>query len=98
MSADTLPQVIGISAVVRKIVFRLNAELFFHHHKPITDLERAAMFNLGEASRILDGIAILPGMAQHEERARRDLLELFAIYETREVAPPLGAGPLEVQS
>lgn len=80
-SHDLLPQTPAVSALVRRVVFKLNAELHFHGHKPLTDAERVALFDLGEASKILDGVSILPGMAQHEERARRDLLGLFDIFD-----------------
>lgn len=86
---DTLPQTAAVSAIVRRIVFKLNAELHFNQHRPLTDVERAGLFDLGEASRMLDLVAILPGMAQHEERARRDLLELYAKFNPGE--PDAGA-------
>lgn len=80
-SHDSLPQSSSVSALVRRIVFKLNAELHFNGHAPLTDTERSALFELGDASRILDGVAVLPNMAQHENRARRDLLDLYDIFD-----------------
>ncbi len=78
---DLLPQSPSISALVRRVVFKLNGELRFNNHPALSHEETAALFNLGDASAVLDRIAILPGMAQHENRARRDLLELYDIFD-----------------
>jgi predicted secreted Zn-dependent protease len=77
---DRLPQSSTASALVRAIVWRLNAALKFNGHPMLTWQERAGLFNLPDASHTLDGIAILPRMAHAEERARRDLLELFDMF------------------
>lgn len=77
---DILPQTPALSALVRRIVMRLNMELAERRHSLITAREHVALFDLGEASKILDGVAILPGMAVAEQRARRDLLELYEIF------------------
>lgn len=78
---DHLPQTPAVSAIVRRVAFRLNSELSFNGHKPLGLEERAALFNLADASKILDGVACLPRMARPEERARRDLLELFDLFD-----------------
>lgn len=80
-ACDTLPKFASASALVRRICFRLNGELCMRGHKPLSMEERAAFFDLADASKILDGIAILRGMAQHEERARTDLLALFDLFD-----------------
>lgn len=91
-ATDTLSRTPAVSAIVRRICFKLNAELAFRGHKMLSLEEHASLFDLGDASRILDGVAVLPGMAQHEERARRDLLELFAIFD-QDFAVALSEGP-----
>jgi type IV pilus assembly protein PilA len=78
---DHIPQSSGVSALVRRVVWRLNAELVMNRHPMLTAHEQAGLFDLGEASRILDRIAILPGMAQHEERARSRLLDIYNIFD-----------------
>jgi type IV pilus assembly protein PilA len=78
---DTLPQSAGVSALVRRISFKLDAELHFAGHPGLSHVERAGLFDLGDASKVLDRIATLPRMAQHEERARRDLLELYDVFD-----------------
>jgi len=82
---DTLPPSPAVSALVRRIAFRLDGALAFNGHPTLSHLERSAWFNLGDASAQLDRIAVLPGMAQHEDRARRDLLELFEVFHPREL-------------
>jgi hypothetical protein len=77
---DILPRSPGVSAMVRRIVFRLNADLAFNSHPILTSREHNAFFYLDEASEILDRIAVLPRMERHEERARRDLLELYDVF------------------
>lgn len=97
-AADFLPQSPAVSALVRRITMRLSFELAFHGHPTLSQVEGAGFFNLADASMQLDRIACLPGMAQSEERARRDLLELFNVFHpvdleaTREM-PKLGADP-----
>lgn len=78
---DTLPQTSSVSALVRRITMRLSGELAFNGHRCLSLEEGAAMFNLGEASKVFDRLATLPGMAQAEERARRDLLDLYSIFQ-----------------
>lgn len=95
---DTLPQSSGVSALVRRIVFKLDAELRFNGHAGLSNAERAGLFYLADASSILDRIAILPGMAQHEDRARRDLLELFDVFDQTmpTSVPPIPAGKVVI--
>jgi hypothetical protein len=78
---DVLPSSPAVSALVRRIAFKLDAELRFNGHPGLSLLERSGWFALGEASAQLDRIAVLPGMATHEERARRDLLELYEVFD-----------------
>lgn len=80
-SHDFLPMTPHVSALVRRITMRLSGYLAFHDHKTVTLEEGLAMFDLSEASKILDQIATLPGMAQAEDRARRDLLDLYDIFD-----------------
>lgn len=77
---DLLPQTSAVSALVRRITMRLSGELAFNGHPTLSQVETAGFFNLADASAMLDRIAVLPGMAQHETRARRDLLELYDIF------------------
>lgn len=77
---DCLPQSAAVSALVRRITFRLSGELAYHGHATLSQVEVSGFFNLGDASAQLDRIAILPGMGPHEERARRDVLELYDIF------------------
>lgn len=77
---DLLPQTPGVSALVRRILVRLSGELAFNGHPTLSTVEGAGFFNLADATAQLDRIACLPGMAQHENRARRDLLELYDIF------------------
>jgi hypothetical protein len=77
---DLLTQSPGVSALVRRILVRLSGELAFNGHATISPAEGAGFFNLGDASAQLDRIACLPGMAEHETRARRDLLEIYDIF------------------
>lgn len=97
---DTLPQSAGVSALVRRIVFKLDAELRFNGHAGLSNAERAGLFYLADASAILDRIATLPGMAQHEERARRDLLELYDVFDQTMPTsnPPIPAGKVVIDS
>lgn len=78
---DHIPQSAAVSALVRRIVWRLDGHLAFNGHKVLSTEERAAFFDLGEASRVLDRIAVLPGMAQHEESARARLLDIYNIFD-----------------
>lgn len=78
---DYLPQNASVSALVRRIYWKLDAALHLNGHKPLTLVERAALFDLAEASAMLDRIAVLRGMAQHEERARANLLDLYNIFD-----------------
>lgn len=79
-ACDFLPQNSTVSALIRRIVWKLDAALVFSGHKQITMIERAGFFDLAEASSMLDRIAILPGMAQHEDKARVDLLDLYGVF------------------
>jgi len=78
---DHIPQSASVSALVRRIVWKLDGALAMNQHPPLTIQERAALFDLGDASSLLDRIAILPGMAQHEERARTALLDVYNIFD-----------------
>lgn len=78
---DVLPQSAAVSALVRRIAFKLDAELRFNGHTGLTTQDRSRLFVLGDASAILDRVALMPGMAQHENRARRDLLELYDVFD-----------------
>jgi hypothetical protein len=78
---DHIPQTASVSALVRRIVWRLDGHLAFNGHPVLTMAERAGLFDLGEASQILDRIAVLPGMAQHEESARARLLDIYGIFD-----------------
>lgn len=80
-SHDFLPMTPHVSALVRRITMRLSGYLAFHDHKTVTLEEWLAMFDLAEASKILDQIATLPGMSQAEDRARRDLLDLYDVFD-----------------
>jgi hypothetical protein len=77
---DNLSQSPGVSARVRRIRVALDCALAFNKHQPLTTSEGACLFNLGDASRLLDGVALLPGMGPHEDKARRDLLELYDVF------------------
>lgn len=78
---DLLPQNASVSALVRRIVWKLDAALAFNGHKVLTMHERAGLFDLAEASAMLDRIAVLPGMAHHEDSARSRLLDIYAIFD-----------------
>lgn len=80
-ACDHLPQSRAVSALVRRIYWKLDAALLFRGHKQLTMNERSALFDLGEASKLLDGISILPGMAEHEDKARTDLLDIYAVFD-----------------
>lgn len=84
---DLLPQSPAVSALVRRIAFKLDASLVFNGHRRLSLEERAGFFDLGDASSMLDRLATLRGMAEPEARARRDLLELFDVFNP----PPSGA-------
>lgn len=77
---DDLPRTNATSALVRLMVWKLNDALLSNGHHALTIREHAAMFDLASASEILDRIAILPRMADAEDRMRRDLLDLFAVF------------------
>lgn len=77
---DILPQSPAVSHMVRRIVWKLNAELLDARHPALPNSDHARFFDLAEASALLDRIALLPGMDRAEERARRDLLELFDVF------------------
>ncbi len=77
---DLLPNSPGVAQLVRRIFWRLNAELGVRRHSILTAADHSALFNLGDASKILDRVALLPNMADAETRARRDLLELFDVF------------------
>jgi hypothetical protein len=77
---DLLPQTQATSALVRRMVWRLNAALLENGHTALSNAEHAGLFDLATASYLLDRVALLPRMEQHEERMRRDLLELFAVF------------------
>lgn len=91
---DHLPRLASISAIVRRITWKLNGQLHFHGHPGMSLVEQQGLFDLGEASWMLDRIALLPGMAQAEESARRSLLELFDIFDGPPLEDPLPEGPL----
>lgn len=74
---DILPLFPAVSALVRRITMRLSGELAFNGHQVLTPSECASMFILGDASKLLDKIALLPGMAMNEECARARLLDLY---------------------
>lgn len=74
---DILPLFPAVSALVRRITMRLSCELAFNGHQVLTPSECASMFILGDASKLLDKIALLPGMAMNEECARARLLDLY---------------------
>jgi hypothetical protein len=78
---DHIPQSASVSALVRRIVWRLNGDLAFNGHPILSAVEQAALFDLAEASAMLDRIAMLPRMAQHEERARSRLLDVYNIFD-----------------
>lgn len=80
-SCDYLPTSAGVSDLVRRIRWKLDAALHENGHARLTTAEHAALFDLGQASPMLDRIAVLRGMAQHEERARTRLLDLFNIFD-----------------
>lgn len=98
---DHLPQSSSVSALVRRIVWRLDGHLAMNKHPTLSTAERAALFDLGEASKLLDRIATLPGMAQHEESARGRLLDIYNIFDpdplesTTEVALILESPPCQ---
>lgn len=78
---DHIPQNASVSALVRRITWKLDGYLAVHKHPVLSMSERAAFFDLGEASRVLDRIALLPGMAQHEDNARARLLDIYNIFD-----------------
>lgn len=86
-ACDLLPMSSSVSALVRQIVWKLDAALSFNGHPILSLQERAGLFDLAAASAILDRLAILPGMAAVETRARGRLLELFDMFN----ADPLEA-------
>lgn len=87
-ACDTLPQSRACSAMVRQIRWKLDGTLAAMGHATLTNAERVGLFELGEASALLDRIAVLPGMAYTEDQCRGRLLELF---ETFGPADPLEA-------
>lgn len=91
---DHLPMLTSVSAIVRRITWKLNGQLHFHGHPGMSLVEQQGLFDLGEASWMLDRIALLPGMAQAEDSARRSLLELFDIFDGPSLEDPLTEGPL----
>ena len=93
---DTLPQSPAVSALVRRISMKLSGALAFNGHPTLSQVEVAGFFDMGEASKQLDRIAVLPGMAQHEERARRDLLDLFYVFHPEDVLEATVEVPLPV--
>jgi type IV pilus assembly protein PilA len=78
---DFLPASHAVAQLVKRIIWRLDANLLANRHKLLSSEERAALFSLADASAILDGIATLPGMALAEESARTRLLDLFEVFK-----------------
>ncbi len=79
---DFLPSTRAVSELVRRIVWKLDSALVLNGHAQLTWAERSGLFNLGEASAILDRISVMKGMAQHEERARSRLLDIYNIFDS----------------
>ncbi len=80
-ACDYLPCTTAVSALVRRIVWKLDSALADNRHPTLTIAEKSGLYDLAEASKTLDRIAILPGMAQHEERARSRLLDIYSIFD-----------------
>lgn len=78
---DHLPSTTAVSALVRRIVWKLDAALAQNRHAVLSIAERSGMLDLAEASATLDRIAILPGMATAEDIARTRLLDIYNIFD-----------------
>lgn len=78
---DYLPASHAVETIVKRIGWRLDANLMNNGHKLLSREERLALFSLADASSLLDQIAMLKGMAQAEESARSRLLDLFNVFQ-----------------
>lgn len=88
-ACDSLPGTPAVSALVRRIVWGLNGALSLYRHPTLSLAEQSGLFELGEASAQLDRIAVLPGMGDAEERARRKLLDLYDACDPDAVLRPV---------
>lgn len=98
-ACDSLPSTPASIALVRRVVWKLDAALAANARPALTPHERNDLVELGAASKLLDAIALIPGMEDAEDRARRDLLETYERFkpwtldadeleETREMPRP----------